>query len=454
MKSDIRQRLICPQATALTVADKNNGTNRAIFLNHQHLISPMKNKTTKLLNFIYPLAIVGFLLLVTTGCSNDDNGTNTPTNQVPSLTTTLVTGVTQDTASSGGNITSDGGSTVTTRGVCWSTNPSPTITNDTTINGAGIGSFTSSITGLTPNTTYYVRAYATNSNGTAYGAQQQFTTPHPIAYVSGNGVNKEIYVVNINAAGEPVGNPVRLTNNSVEDDYPSWSPDGTKITFASMSSGNWDIWVMNANGTGLTQLTTDPNEDNYPSWSPDGQWIVFSSRRAGNSRIHKIPSAATNESTAPTILGDYATSGNDYFPSWSSNNKIVFTSTRNGGNYNIYVMDTTGVTDTLKDNTDTPVSGAYPSWSPDGTKIVLQSVTGDINKMDYSGTSVISNLTPLTNTGNNEDPSWSPDGTKIAFVSNRDGDNTVYLMKSDGTTATPDNLTGLGNNESSPAWWR
>lgn len=95
---------------------------------------------------------------------------------IPALTTTAISSITGTTASSGGNITSDGGASVTARGVCWSTSPNPTTANSTTSDGSGTGSFTSSLTGLSAGTTYYVRAYATNSVGTAYGNQQSFTT--------------------------------------------------------------------------------------------------------------------------------------------------------------------------------------------------------------------------------------------------------------------------------------
>lgn len=93
------------------------------------------------------------------------------------ITTNTLVSVTQTTASSGGNITGDGGTAVTSRGVCWSnTTSNPTISNTKTVDGAGIGAFSSSLTGLTPGTTYYVRAYATNSVGTAYGSMKSFTT--------------------------------------------------------------------------------------------------------------------------------------------------------------------------------------------------------------------------------------------------------------------------------------
>ena len=95
---------------------------------------------------------------------------------VPTLTTIAASSITSTTATSGGNISSDGGAAVTARGVCWNTTQTPTIANSKTIDGTGVGIFTSSITTLTANTTYYVRAYATNSAGTSYGSQISFIT--------------------------------------------------------------------------------------------------------------------------------------------------------------------------------------------------------------------------------------------------------------------------------------
>lgn len=100
----------------------------------------------------------------------------TPPIQSPTITTNTITNITQNTASSGGNVTSDGGATVTARGVCWSTTQNPTTSNFKTTDGSGINTFTSNLTALTANTTYYVRAYATNSVNTAYGNQVTFTT--------------------------------------------------------------------------------------------------------------------------------------------------------------------------------------------------------------------------------------------------------------------------------------
>jgi len=103
---------------------------------------------------------------------------------LPKVTTSSVSSIADVSASCGGNVTSDGGLTVTTRGVCWSTSQDPDINDDHTSDGTGTGAFTSSITGLTPGTGYYVRAYATNTNGTAYGNQVSFTTTSTLATIT------------------------------------------------------------------------------------------------------------------------------------------------------------------------------------------------------------------------------------------------------------------------------
>ena len=104
---------------------------------------------------------------------------DTVTPVIPTITTDSVSAITDTTAICGGIITADGGRTVTARGVCWSTSQNPTISGSHTTDSSGTGSFTSSITGLTSGTTYYVRAYATNSVGTAYGNEMSFTTALP-----------------------------------------------------------------------------------------------------------------------------------------------------------------------------------------------------------------------------------------------------------------------------------
>jgi uncharacterized protein (TIGR02145 family) len=123
------------------------------------------------------LFILSFLILVFTilcyGCKGNEINF-----EEPIVTTSVVKNITPNTATCGGNVISDGGSSIIVRGVVWGTTQEPTIILDTkTLDGDTTGVFESNITGLKEKTTYYVRAYATNSVGTTYGSQASFTTP-------------------------------------------------------------------------------------------------------------------------------------------------------------------------------------------------------------------------------------------------------------------------------------
>jgi hypothetical protein len=119
--------------------------------------------------------------IVGTSYGNEISFTTLSNVILPTVTTDPATNITQTTATSGGNVTSDGGAAVTARGICYSTSPSPTLANSFTTNGTGTGAFISNLTGLTPNTPYYIRSYATNSVGTAYGNEVTLTTlPNPV----------------------------------------------------------------------------------------------------------------------------------------------------------------------------------------------------------------------------------------------------------------------------------
>ncbi len=127
--------------------------------------TPGKNETTWNDNSIQAGKIHYYRVVAKAGqnSSNERTAEVTPV-FAATITTSAVTSPTTNSATSGGNITTDGGAPVTARGVCWSTSQNPTTANSKTTDGTGTGSFTSNITGLTANTTYYVRAYATNSH--------------------------------------------------------------------------------------------------------------------------------------------------------------------------------------------------------------------------------------------------------------------------------------------------
>ena len=196
------------------------------------MIIMKKNNKTWFFSFV----LFGFLL-VFTACDSKEK-----TNLPPVLTTTNASEITESTAKSGGSITSDGGASITARGVCWSTSTNPTIADGKTSDGTGTGFFTSSITGLTSGTTYNVRAYATNSTGTGYGNAIIFSTPGPVTDIDGN-----IYqTVNIGTQTWMAGNLKTTkyrTGESISNvtDSTAWS----KATFGAWCDYNNDT----ANGT-------------------------------------------------------------------------------------------------------------------------------------------------------------------------------------------------------------
>ncbi len=116
------------------------------------------------------------ILLLNFSCTKDSEQVSEPVITLPTVTTIASSLITPNSAVSGGNITYDGGTMITARGICWSINPNPTVADNKTVETVGTGNFTSNMTGLTENTTYHVRAYATNKIGTAYGSDISFTT--------------------------------------------------------------------------------------------------------------------------------------------------------------------------------------------------------------------------------------------------------------------------------------
>lgn len=137
---------------------------------------------------------------------------------LPTLSTITPSNITSTTATAGGNITNDGGAPITARGVCWSTSPNPTVANTKTTEAGGIGRFTSTITNLEPDKTYYVRAYATNSKGTGYGNEQVFKTTKNNATILGKwNLN---YQKIVGAYYYSNGNIYRPDNTTI-----TWSPE-------------------------------------------------------------------------------------------------------------------------------------------------------------------------------------------------------------------------------------
>ena len=130
----------------------------------------------------------------------------------------------------------------------------------------------------------------------------------------------------------------RLTNQSAPDYEPAWSPDGTRIAFASVRFGNYEILVMNADGSGVTRLTNHSAIDSSPTWSPDSFKIAFSSRRDGQYEIYSMNAA---DGTALTRLTNRQ--AHDTEPAWGASGEILFTSVISStGNAGVFKMSANG----------------------------------------------------------------------------------------------------------------
>lgn len=234
--------------------------------------------------------------------------------QLPTVTTTIVTNVTSTTATSGGNVTDDGGATVTARGVCWSTSPDPTIDDNKTSDGNGTGAFTSQLTNLTHSTTYYIRAYATNSEGTSYGEQKYFST------LSDGMINGHQYV-DLGLSSGLKWATCNVGADSPEDygNYYAWGETETKaeytqdnsVTFGQQLndiSGNaqYDAATANWGGSWRTPTKDEIRELIYNcNWTPETQNGVDGFKVTGNNGNYIfIPASGYRDGSSLYIYGE------------------------------------------------------------------------------------------------------------------------------------------------------
>lgn len=204
------------------------------------------------------------------------------------------------------------------------------------------------------------------------------------------------------------------------------------IAFASDRDGNWEIYLMGANGLGVTRLTNNNATDTEPSMSRDGS-IAFASTRSGGTDIYVI-------GTDGTLKQITNHSAQDTSPSWSQDGKkLVFASNRDGGDFDLFSVNADGTG--LKQITKTNADETAPAWSPDGSRIAYISGSSVYVLDVASGVS-----TRLTTSGSAVSLSWSIDGSQIVYASGGD----LYVIGSSG--GSPVRITSGGAQDSDPAW--
>jgi len=291
------------------------------------------------------------------------------------------------------------------------------------------------------------------STSTVDLTDQLSSQPAPgIIFTSDRTENWDIFLIQADGSGL-----TQLTDFEGVDADPAWSPDGSQIAFRSRRHGSSDIFIMNPDGSNPINLINDPQaslDDEFaPQWHPDGETFSlytdrYSPRGSCLAGFHQIALLLQEAGEYRVDLFD-TIPGEQYASSWSPDGRyLVFNSACSQGEFQLFLYDmqsgeTTGLT-------SESASHSHPAWSNDGHFLAFTKHVNGNNDIFLLDLNTNQQVQLTDHPSNDTMPTWSPDGTQIAFVSNRDGNKDIYIMDVAGGELV--NLTNHPADDWYPSW--